>query len=970
MTRKLHLNIWTLLLSFISVEIAAQSVEFKRLLDHPPLDYKVDFLTTGNGQSQFIDLDQDGDSDVYISNGASYYENDGAGNFHQIELKGVDRLFVGAVAFADFNGDGLLDFVQSGIDSNNQRQTQVYRMDSLYHFSRMDSNDFLGVALSYIATADVDGDADHDFIIVGQDTNSIGRSRMYLNQGNFRFTLSTKFTPPDVFEGSLNFIDIDSDNDQDLLFTGNNRGTRITKFYKNDGLGGFTEDVSIVLEQVYAGRTHFFDADNDTDLDLVITGDNNSNQRIAKLYLNNGSGNFVLSNNNFVGSFDGRIASAHIDNDNLLDLIITGFDAAEAREKTNIYINLGNGLFQKKSTHQLPAMARGGIDFADVNNDGESDLLMTGDARWNPAISSLFLKDSIGNFTEIVGSPIEDIWTAGHAFLDLDNDSDLDLFINGNTKNRVTKFDYYENDGSGQFKLKSNSTFNHIRSATMFPGDFNEDGFRDVLISGEDTNRNAITQLFINDTNGHLIPSNQPSFDSIWVTNLLFFDRDMDGLKDLFLVGRDFNSTLYGNFYNGNTNGIFGAPEAAGVDAFSNGDMDFGDVDNDGDFDLITVGNGPSSGSIRTTQLYLNDGTGQFTKKSSPMVDVTLADVELLDIENDGDVDVFLTGMDGSSKRHSKLYLNDGWVNFTLFEDFNFKTLIAGDFSFWDMDGDGYKDLLHNGVSNLGALNCNIYLQTNALEFVQVSNESVDAYSRNSMTVEDFDGDGLKDLFVSGFDEFQKNSNRFYLNRTCQVSLSTDSISACYPVKWINDSTYATSNFLERYRLPNAAQNGCDSIVELKLTISTMSDSVLQNGDTLMAFDSLSAYQWINCSKGNRIVPGATKREFIIPDNNSYAVVLSKSDCADTSFCISLVGIKESPLTNTKLTVGPVPTKDFLNIKLIGLNEPTAIQLVDLNGRIVRQSWTDSSMTMDISELRPGVYFIRAGNLIEKIVKQ
>ena len=257
MTIEKTLAAFLCIFSVFHLPIYAQSIDFEQVLDKAPLDLKADFLSTSNGQSQFIDLDRDGDDDVFISNGANFYENDGAGNFHQVELQGVNRLFVGSVAFADFNNDGLLDIVQSGIDTNNTRLTEVYRADSNYHFSRMDSNDFAGLALSFIATTDIDGDLDVDFIIVGQDTNSIGRSRVYINQGNFNFSLSTQFVPPDVFEGSLNFIDIDADNDQDLLFTGNNKGSRITKFYKNDGLGDFTEDTSIVLDKCMQGE-HIF----------------------------------------------------------------------------------------------------------------------------------------------------------------------------------------------------------------------------------------------------------------------------------------------------------------------------------------------------------------------------------------------------------------------------------------------------------------------------------------------------------------------------------------------------------------------------------------------------------------------------------------------------------------------------------------------------------------------------------------
>ena len=69
----------------------------------------------------------------------------------------------------------------------------------------------------------------------------------------------------------------------------------------------------------------FADVDGDSDKDVLITGANNSNQRIAKLYTNDGSGNFseVL-----VTPFDAvwrsSIAFADVDGDGHKDVLITG----------------------------------------------------------------------------------------------------------------------------------------------------------------------------------------------------------------------------------------------------------------------------------------------------------------------------------------------------------------------------------------------------------------------------------------------------------------------------------------------------------------------------------------------------------------------------------------------------------------------------------------------------------------------
>ena len=90
-----------------------------------------------------------------------------------------------------------------------------------------------------------------------------------------------------VFAGSVAFADIDNDNDQDVLITGRDdvEITYSSKLYLNDGLGNYSIVSNTPFDGVGSSSVEFADIDNDDDLDVLITGQTSSPfQRISKLY--------------------------------------------------------------------------------------------------------------------------------------------------------------------------------------------------------------------------------------------------------------------------------------------------------------------------------------------------------------------------------------------------------------------------------------------------------------------------------------------------------------------------------------------------------------------------------------------------------------------------------------------------------------------------------------------------------------
>jgi hypothetical protein len=193
-------------------------------------------------------------------------------------------------------------------------------------------------------------------------------------------------------------------------------------------------------------------------------------------------------------------------------------------------------------------------------------------------------------------------------------------------------------------------------------------------------------------------------------------------------------------------------------------------------------------------------------------------------------------------------------------------------------------------------------------------------------------------------------------------SYTADYHSECNSFTWIDGITYFSNNSTATYTLPGGAANGCDSIINLILTIDSVSDiTTTTSALTISANNAGATYQWLDCGNGYSSILGATNQSFSPPSNGSYAVELTENGCRDTSACQNFISVGMGDNSNNEtVTISPNPTSGSF---LISRPEPLAnctLLISDVTGQEIFCSNYD--ITANLIEINlsaaAGVYFV------------
>jgi hypothetical protein len=358
-----------------------------------------------------------------------------------------------------------------------------------------------------------------------------------------------------------------------------------------------------------------------------------------------------------------------------------------------------------------------GSDIGDIDGDGDLD------AVFNNAFNeqaTVWVNDGAGQFSPHPTKPSFGLQYGYSAVLgDLDTDGDLDVVLG----NKHTPESIWLNDGTGVFTTHPiTPTIDAGPSSEVVLGDLDADGDLDAMMATHDWSGHRV---WLNDGTGGfsphpLMPSFGPSSGRVGQLG------DLDGDGDLDAVIGNAYSTPASVWLNNGT-GVFTAhPTTPGFGTLTTSDLDLGDIDGDGDLDVVAANwVEPWEGAIRTegpATVWINDGLGNLSAHpTTPTFGMGMnQDVGTADIDGDGDLDAILGNIDNQPET---VWLNDGQGNFSAHPTMpSFGTSDSEEIEFGDLDGDGDQDALIAAFHFHGA---SVWLNRNASVNVAPSRQLV-----------------------------------------------------------------------------------------------------------------------------------------------------------------------------------------------------------------------------------------------------
>lgn len=351
--------------------------------------------------------------------------------FSPATVPGLPPLHGAALALGDYDGDGRLDILLSGRNETIAAFTLSIWRNTGSGFADVTAAvapGLPGAGNGSVAWGDYDNDGRLDFLVTGL-TNVLshdGIAQVWHNTGS-GFTHVPVPGLPGVSQSSVAWSDFDNDGRLDFLITGTtneNLSGMIAQLWRNTGQGFTNLPVPGLLGMAF-GSAGWGDFDNDGRADFLVTGNNVASQ----LWRNTGEGFTNVAVAGLEAVFGSSVAWGDYNNDGLLDFLLQGFSMNGFI--CELFRNTGNG-FSKVTIPGLPGVAEGSLAWADYDNDGQLDFLTAGSINLFE-ISQLW-RNTGSTFTNVPIPGLAGSFDNSLAWGDYDNDRRLDFLIAGRTQ--------------------------------------------------------------------------------------------------------------------------------------------------------------------------------------------------------------------------------------------------------------------------------------------------------------------------------------------------------------------------------------------------------------------------------------------------------------------------------------------------------------------------------------------------------
>ena len=732
------------------------------------------FVGFNNASFAWGDYDLDGDFDVAImgdkGNGLEtlIYRNDLVDGVRQFvnSNQNFEKIGYGTLKWVDLNKDGYIDLFVSGLSQTTGLTTSILyenKTDGLArYFEEKTTYSFPELLETQVDFGDLDSDGDIDYIISGYDSNQQAVSFIGYQTDNGFDIKSNPFSP--FVKGDLKIFDADSDGDNDIITsTGATQNSFLSNAQSLKKPNGFFQKLEYLIQSKNTGD----------ELQYMTLGGNDA--------VSVSSSTSSLTNSSMARK-NGDFTIGDFNNDGIEDLFITGENASQVGESTLYMGSLSGGVavYNASSEYTFPGLKNASCQWVDYDNDGDLDLFLAG-LKTGEGVNTYLYETEITNKKNVAPEKISTFRSEhlGNGNVQLSWEAPIDDFsaiLGYNLRLGINpggdELSYLLSDvETGKLLVNQTpSIFNTFYKIQLDPGVYYwsvqavDKGFKASEFSEEQTFTLTYDWKILNQggIENRSIPARSTPI-------LEFLDLDNDNDFDL----------IYGQ--SGNGSKVFSYNQGYLLEnnnySFSYGIQDFeiGDINNDGSLDVIGR-LGTTQNQVYMSGLNSNDAN-TLTNRNFNTNELFERNQKVADLNNDGTLEIINIGITSENEYFARFNmfssnLDESQNNFTTQDiSSNFSVvsqMFAPSFDIGDFDNDQDVDVIISGDLIFDENITKIFENTtvagsNEIAFVE-TNDNIPGVKDGSTNFIDFDSDGDLDILLSGKDNVDNDVFDLYLN--------------------------------------------------------------------------------------------------------------------------------------------------------------------------------------------------------------